>query len=118
MAWTGNLHRPTASFDKLVFILLAAVGVVARQQREIDSPLHVPVRFIDQGQEVAMVLLVGSGNMKIAEVNPGNLVTHAGPQCFAINAMPPTISDVIKAAVTVRPTKGPAPTFCTNVRPA
>jgi hypothetical protein len=84
---------PDNFFDKLVFILLAVVGVIARQQREIDTRLHLPVRVIDQGEEVAMALFVGPGNMKIAEINPGNSSAHAEPQCFAINAMPPTISN-------------------------
>ena len=78
---TGNGvdWKPASSdsfFDKLVFILLAVVGIIARQQREMDPRLHMAVRFLDQSEEVAIVFFVRPGDVKIAEVNPGKLLSH------------------------------------------
>jgi hypothetical protein len=48
------------------------IGIVTWQYREIDRACEMPVGAVDQGQEVMVVLLAGTRDVQVAEMNPAH----------------------------------------------
>ena len=79
-----------------MLVFNAVVGIVARRHGKVYAVPEVVVGVFDQREKVAIILLIGLRNMKVAEVKPaedtgivelqpgGNLLTVAAAGHFRL----------------------------------